>query len=44
MEECRNCKYARKAANSEYIGCSAAVRQDITDYFSFYERKEISTG
>lgn len=44
MKECRNCKYARKAENSEYIGCSAAVHQNITDYFSFYKRREISTG
>ena len=44
MKECRNCKYARKAENPEYIGCSAAAGQDEVDYFKFYERKEISTG
>jgi hypothetical protein len=44
MRSCKNCKYARKAANSEYVGCSAAVRQNITDYFHFYEKQEISTG
>lgn len=42
--KCKYCKYARKAENSEYIGCAAAVMQDVDDYFKFYERGEIATG
>lgn len=42
--KCKHCKYARKAENSEYVGCAAAVRQDKVDWFEFYRRREIATG
>ena len=42
--KCKHCKYARKAENSEYVGCAAAVRQDNVDWFEFYRRREIATG
>ena len=42
--KCKYCKWARKAENKNYIGCVAAVRRDINDYFSFYGKQEISTG
>ena len=30
--KCKHCKYARKAENSKYVGCAAAVRQDNVDW------------
>ena len=42
--ECKNCKWARKAENKEYVGCAAALRIDGVNIFDFYNRDEISTG
>lgn len=46
---CANCEYARRAENSNYVGCAAALKKLRENYssdaiFSFYDRKEIATG
>lgn len=45
---CEFCKYARKAENSEYVGCVAALgaKETLSDdfVFDFYGRNQICTG
>ena len=46
---CANCEYARKAENSGYVGCAAALKKLREDYssdvlFSFYDRSVMQTG
>lgn len=45
--KCENCIYARKAENSEYVGCIALLPRLVVDenaWFSFYGKESISTG
>ena len=50
--KCLNCKYARRAENKEYVGCSKIYQAtynkmilDNEDYiFAFYKKKEIALG
>lgn len=47
---CKNCKWARKAENKDYVGCAATLATDKIDYtndddlFEFYKRSEVATG
>jgi hypothetical protein len=47
---CKNCKWARKAENENYVGCAATLVTDKIDYtndddlFEFYKRKEVAIG
>lgn len=50
MKECRNCKYARKAYNKDYLGCVAALSDikeadEFDNYLmAFYQRKDLAYG
>lgn len=45
--DCLHCKYARKASNTEYVGCVALSSLDYENekyWFTFYDRESICTG
>lgn len=47
---CKNCRWARKAENEDYVGCAATLATDKIDYtndndlFEFYKRHEVAIG
>lgn len=43
-KSCKTCQYARKAENSDYVGCCIAVNKEPDDWFAFYQKKVINTG